>query len=102
MGPVAGPLAPSVDLGRRDYASQDSLGLDARGNAVLVYSPDGKTTVTRVRPPGGAFGAAVTVPPLTRRRVAALPGGQLVEAGPRLTLLQYSGPQRWQLRDWAP
>lgn len=100
-GPATGPFAPSVDLGRRDYASTDALGLDARGDAVLVYSPDGKTTVTRVRPPGGAFGAPLTVPRPLRGRQRVEPGGRLVEAGPRLTLLQYFLRGKTLLRDWA-
>ncbi len=101
-GPAAGPYGPGVDLGRRDYASTDALGLDARGNAILVYSPDGKTTVTRVRPPGGAFGAPLTVPRPARGPGRVQPGGRLVEAGPRLTLLQYLLRGKTLLRDWAP
>ena len=102
VSPAAGPLAPGIGLGRRDYASQDALGLDGAGNAVLVYSPDGDIVVTRVRAPGGAFGEPLPVPMLTGSGAPVERGGRLIEAGSRLTLLQVGDRATSQLRDWTP
>ena len=101
-GPAGGPLAPGAELGRRDSSSQDALGVDGAGNTVLVYSPDNTATLTRVRPPGGVFGSPLVVPSLTGRQQPRRGGGRLVEAGPRLTLLQEASGPTTQLRDWTP
>ena len=101
-GPAFAPLTSGVALGRRDYASRDALGFDGAGNVVLVYSPDGNTSVTRLRPPGGTFGEPTPVPMLTGSRAPVELGGRLIEAGPRLTLLQTGEHATSQLRDWTP
>lgn len=98
-GPSASLQLTTADLGPRAYASRDAFGLDAAGNAVLVYSPDGTATFTRVRPPLGPFGAPFAVPDPAGEPPGY--GGQLIESGDRFTLLRAGTPTS-SLRDWRP